>query len=158
MATALGYRVITSADVALVAATAKTVLSVKSPAGHGLTIVNFHVSFDGVASANVPALVEILQSTAAAGTYTAATVTQIRGRATAGTAPTGGQNASAEPTVLTLAAAYKVPVFNGLYTEQEALGREFEIDSSAGTIKELVIRVTAANVVNVRAWFECENL
>ena len=136
-----------------------TSLTMISPAGHGLTMTEFHTSFDGVTSSAVPVYVEALQSTqAVAGTATAATPIQVRGRATGGSAPTGGSNYTVINTVLTSAFAILVPAFNGVYTYQFPLGREIECDSSAGTIKALGLAVTAPAAVNTRQYLETENL
>ena len=62
MADAL-YSVGTSAAVALAAATAKTILGVKSHANHGLSLVKVELAFDGATAAAVPVLVEVCYCT-----------------------------------------------------------------------------------------------
>ena len=57
-----GYKVSTSAAVALSAATAKTCLMVISPAQFGIDLVGFTISFDGVTASAVPALWEIVRT------------------------------------------------------------------------------------------------
>jgi len=139
---------------------AKTALMAIAPAGHGLTLVTFDVSFDGVTASAVPALVEIVQSTqATAGTSgVTPTITQIRGRSTGGSAPTGGSNYTAEPTALTRVAAWYVPQFMGLFIRDFPLGREFECDSSGGTIKAIGLRITVSANVNFVGRLEVEAL
>lgn len=159
MATALAYRVQPAAAVALVAATAKTVLTAIAPTGHGQAMTEFHSSCDGVTSSAVPIYVEIVSSTqVGAGTTTAATPLQVRGRVTAGQVLTAGSNYSAEPTTLSSLFSMLVPAFNGVYTYQFPLGREIECDSSAGVTKALGIRHTAPATVNSRSYCEVENI
>ena len=153
------YSVVTATPFAA-AAGAKTLILAIAPAGHGLTLVSFDISFDGVTATAVPCLVEIVQSTqGAAGTSgVTPTITQIRGRLAGGSAPTGGSNYTGEPTTLTRVAAYYVPQFMGVFTVQFPLGREFECDSCAGTIKAIGIRITTTATVNVVGRLEVEAL
>lgn len=139
---------------------AKTILMAIAPAGHGLVMVSFDISFAGVTSTDVPAVVEIVQSTqAGAGTSgVAPTITQVRGRLTSGSAPTGGSNYTGEPTVLTPVKKLYVPQYMGTYSYQLPLSREFECDSSGGTIKALGIRINVSANCNVLASMEVENL
>lgn len=158
MATALAYRTITGAFAA--PAAVHSLLNVISPAGHGLTIVTFRVAFDGVTASAVPVFVELCQSTqGAAGTPgTSPTPVQVRGRATAGSAPTAGAAYTVEPTTLTAIDGWYVTPNGGVWEMPNALGREFEIDSSGGTNKGFVIRITPPATVNARAMIETENL
>ena len=137
---------------------AKTFMMAIAPAGHGLALVEFALSMDGVTATAVPALVEIVSSTqAGAGTSVVTpTITQIRGRSTSGSAPTGGGNYSAEPTTLVSLKRWYVPQFMGGITYQFPLGREIECDSSAGTLKGLGIRINVSANVNVVGHMEVE--
>ena len=58
-----GYSASTGAAVALVAATAKTVLNVIAPATFGVDLQKIRIAFDGTNSASVPVLVELCYST-----------------------------------------------------------------------------------------------
>lgn len=138
----------------------KTALMAIAPAGHGLSLVSFSISFDGVTASAVPALCEIVQSTqATAGTSgVTPTITQIRGRLTSGSAPTGGSNYTAEPTVLTRIDAFYIPQFMGTYTIQLPMGREYECDSSGGTIKGIGLRINTSATVNFVGRLEVEAL
>lgn len=129
-----------------------------SPAGHGLALPEWSISFDGVSASAVPVLVELVNSTqAGAGTAGVSTViTQIRGRATTGSAPTMGGNYTAEPTTLVSLRRYYVPAFMGTFVYQAPLGREPECDSSGGTIKALGIRITPPATVNAVGYMEVE--
>ncbi len=157
MSTAAAYSLVTGTPFALTAG-AKTTLMAIAPAGHGLAMTEFSVSFDGVTSTAVPALVELVTSTqAGAGTSgVAPTITQIRGRGTGGSAPTGGSNYTVEPTTLVSIKRWYIPQFMGTFAFQFPLGREMESDSSAGTIKALGIRINVSANVNCVAYMEVE--
>lgn len=159
MATAVAHRLVTATPFALTAG-AKTALMAIAPSGHGLTLVAWGVSFNGVTAADVGALVEIVTSTqGAAGTSgVAPTITQVRGRATGGQAPTGGSNYTAEPTTLVRVEAEYLTPNGGLLPFQIPLGREIECDSSGGTIKALGIRINVTANVTALCWMEVENL
>ena len=137
---------------------AKTALMVIAPANSGLVVVEMGISFDGVTSSAVPAVVELVSSTqATAGTPTGTvTVTQIRGRVTGGEAPTAGGRYSAEPTLLVRHRVWYVPQYMGLLVVQFPLGREPETDDSGGTIRAYGIRVNVSANVNCLAYMETE--
>jgi hypothetical protein len=151
-----GYSVTTGAAVALVAATAKTVLFAVAPAQFGMDLKKYRLAFDGVTASAVPVLVELCALSAAsnsvAGTgNTTATVNQVYGRAiTAGF--TGGYNASAEPTVLTPIDSFLVTPTGGTVLFDFPLGDTPDNDVSKG----FALRLTAPAPVNARAtlWFE----
>lgn len=155
--TAVAY--VTKNTVFAATAGAKTVLNTIAPAGHGLSLIEFGVSFDGVTASAVPAVVELCSSTqAGAGTSAGSvpTVLQTRGRATGGSAPTAGHNYTAEPTTLTVLRQWYVSPNNGILQYGVPLGREIECDSSGGTAKALALRVNVSANVNVLAWMEVE--
>lgn len=154
---AAAYRLVSGTPFAAPAAVHTFMMAI-APAGHGLALTEFAISFDGVTGSAVPVLVELVTSTqGAAGTSgVTPTITQVRGRATGGSAPTGGGNYTAEPTTLVSVARWYVPAFMGLLVYQLPLGREIECDSSAGTIKALGIRITPPATVNVVGYLECE--
>lgn len=138
---------------------AKTALNTIAPAGHGLSLVELGVTFDGVTASAVPAVVELCSSTqAGAGTSAGSTPTvlQARGRSTGGSAPTAGHNFTVEPTTLTVLRQWYVSPNNGMLIYPVPLGREIEIDSSGGTAKALAIRVNVTANVNVLAYMEVE--
>lgn len=137
---------------------AKTALNAIAPAGHGLALTEFAASMDGVTSTAVPATLDVCQSTqATAGTSgVSPTITQVRGRATSGSAPTGGSNYTAEPTTLTVIKKFYVPQLMGTFIYQAPLGREVECDSSGGTVKALALRINVSANVNVITYAEVE--
>lgn len=157
MSVSIAYSVSTPTAFALTTG-AKTILNVIAPSGHGLAMVEFGISFDGVTSDAVPAIVELVNSTqATAGTSgVSPDIEQIRGRLTSGAAPTAGSNFTVEPTVLVVLKKFYVPQFNGLFVYQFPLGREAECESDAGTIEALGIRVSVSAGVNAVAYIEVE--
>lgn len=146
-----GYSVAVGAAVALVAATAKTVLAVNSPAQFGCDLKKLRVGFDGTTATAVPVLVELMYSTQATNSTpgtgnTTATITQIYGRTiTAGF--TAFYGSTAEPTVLTLVDTFLLDPNKGLVIYDFPLGDTPDTAVSNG----FVIRCTAPAAVNVRA-------
>jgi hypothetical protein len=138
---------LTPADVALVAATAKTVLQITAPANQRLVITRFGVYFDGVVSSNTPVVVELCrQSTAGAGGTTATPTKHCVGTETL--QATGLYGITTEPTTGDVIARYRVHPQQG-WQEFEPLDGRIEV--GGGT--RLGIRLTAAQIVNASAQF-----
>lgn len=138
-------------DVALAAATAKTVVGVLP--SKVLTVVEVALSFDGTSATATPVLIEFCRGDGTtAGTTTSVTPLRTRGRNVAAGA-TAFKNATAEPTVLTVLRAWRVPPSAG-FILQYPLGREPEADSSVD--KLYCVRVTAAATVNATGALEFE--
>jgi hypothetical protein len=129
---------ITSTPVALVAATAKTVVGVFGTAGTTLGLKRLRVSFASVTATDVPALVEVGFTTAAGTVGTAFTPVEVVG-STVASSCAAGYNYSAEPTYTRIFEALYVPVNNGVYECYYPLGEEPQADPSQG----LAVRVTA---------------
>lgn len=148
------YSIVTPADVALAAATAKTVLGVRSGAAFGLDLRKYSIAFNGVTASAVPVLIELCSwSSAATGTSTAATAVQTAGRAIVhGT--TGGYNFTVEPTVLVVLKSFLLTPNGGLVIEEFAPDAGFDNDVSAG----FAIRCTAPAIVSLRATLEFSKL
>ncbi len=143
-----GYVVETTADVALTAATAKTVLSVVAASSKIFRVTEFGVSFDGVSATAEPVTVELMYSTqAGAGTSTSQTPVQIYG-STRTVEGTGARNFSAEPTALTTWKRWLVHPQTGIEL-QFPLGREPEQTVTADGV---VLRCTAPATVNCQAY------
>lgn len=145
-----GYTAEVGAAVALVAATAKTVLSVIAPAQFGVDLVKYRIGFDGVTASAIPVVVELVTFTTD-GTGTSGTVVQVYGRSiTAGF--TTKYNYSAEPTTPTLVERFTLSPNGG------SLLYDFPLATSPDTaVSNLIgIRCTAPAAVNVNAtmWFE----
>lgn len=143
-----GYSISTeAAAVALVGATAKTVLGVTAPAQFGVDLKKIRLGFDGVSASAVPVFVELCVSTGAtAGTTTAVTVNQIYGR-TITPGFTAAKNYSAEPTVLTMIESWLLSPNGGLVLYDWPLGDTPDCAVS----QAFFLRLTAPVAVNVRA-------
>lgn len=149
---AAGYTVETTADVALSAATAKTILSVINAANSLIRIVEFGVSFDGTSATAEPVTIELCSSTqATAGTSTSQTPIQCRGPNRTVQA-TGARNYTAEPTTLTVLKRWLVHPTSGIVL-QFPLGREPE---QVTTSDALCLRCTAPATVNAQGYIEFE--
>lgn len=143
----------TEAEVALAAATAKTVLGVKASSSAGLQLVGFTVSFADTNATEVPVLCELMYCTWATnppGTNsTSVTPRQTTGRSiTSGI--TAARNWTTEPTVLTLAFPEFVLTPNGgLVIYNWPLGTEPDAAPNEG----FALRLTAPSATNTRAGF-----
>ncbi len=150
-----GYTITTGGAVALSAATAKTVLGVKSHANFGVDLTKFRVGFDGVTASAVPVLIEVCYCTWGAnapGTNsTSVTPAQAYGRAlTVGA--TAAKTWTTEPTTITVLEEFLLTPNGGVVLYDWPLGTT--PDSALG--EGFALRLTAPAAVNVRAamWFE----
>lgn len=134
-----------STAVALVAATAKTVLSVLGTSADTISLKRVRVSFNSVTATDAPALVEV-GITTTLGTVSSFTPVQIVGSTVASSA-SAGYNASAEPTYNRIFESAYVPVNNGLFEFYFPLGDEPGCDPSQG----FGIRVTAPQAQSIYA-------
>jgi hypothetical protein len=149
---AAGYTVETTADVALSAATAKTILNVIAGSNALVRICEIGVSFDGISSTDEPVVVELCSSTqATSGTSTSQSPVQMRGP-TRTVQASGARNYTAEPTVLTVIKRWLVHPQTGIIV-QFPLGREPEQTTTADG---LCIRCTAPAAVNAQGYIEFE--
>lgn len=150
-----GYSAVTGGAVALSAATAKSILGVKSHANSGTDLQKVVVGFDGVTPSAVPVLVELCYATFATnapGTNsTSVTPAQKYGRVLA-VGATAGKTWTAEPTVLTVLEEELLTPNGGLVIWQYPLGNSPDTALGEG----FVIRCTAPAAVNVRATIEWE--
>jgi hypothetical protein len=148
-----GYTVESNGDIALTAATAKTVVSVINAANSLIRIVELGASFDGTSVTAEPVTVELCSCTqAGAGTSTAHTIVQLRGP-TRTVQATGARNFTAEPTTITVLKRWLVHPAGLPFVIQFPLGREPE---QTVTGDALLIRCTAPATVNVQAYLEFE--
>lgn len=153
-----GYSCKTEGAVALTAATAKSIIGVKSgatTANHGVDLKKFQVSFDGVAASAVPVLVEVCLCTFGVnppGTNsTSTTVVQTYGRLAA-TGFTSAKTWTTEPTTITVVKEFLLTPNAGTVFYDWPLG-----DSPDSALGEgFVIRCTAPAGVNVRATLDFE--
>jgi hypothetical protein len=146
-----GYSTNTEAAVALVAATAKTVIGVKGGAAFGVDWIGYRIGFDGVTSTDKAVLVELCYCTWATNSpgtnSTSTTVDTMYGRAVA-SGMTAAKNWTAEPTVLTPFDEFQLTPIGGLVIVN--FPRDRTPDSAVA--EGFAIRLTApTNAVNVRA-------
>ena len=148
-----GYSFTTEGAEALAVDTAETILNLINAVNSLIRVTELSVSFDGVAATNVPALIELMNSTqAVSGTSTVATVRQLRGP-TRTVQGNGRHSYTVEPTVLTELKSWLLRPDGGLLIIQFPLGREPEQVSGGDGYP---IRVTAPDIVNVRGYIEFE--
>lgn len=148
-----GYSAVTGGAVALAAATAKSILGVKSNAAFGIDLRRIKVGFDGVTASAVPVLVELCYATFATNApgTNSTTITPLQGYGrVAAHGVTAAKNWSAEPTALTVVNEYLLTPYGGLVLEEFPEG----LDTALG--EGYTIRCTAPAIVNVRAtaWYE----
>lgn len=144
------YSAVTGGAVALSAATAKSILGVKSHANSCTLLRHAEVAFDGVTASAVPVLVELCYATFATNSpgtnSTSVTPAQVSGRVlTVGA--TAGKTWTAEPTTLTVIEEKLLTPNGGLVIYDYPLGNEYDCALAEG----FVIRCTAPATVNVRA-------
>jgi|SRR5882724_3617458 len=147
------YEVGTSADFALTASTAKTVLMIITPSTFPGDLVGFTLSMDGVTATNPSILVEFVRSTNAsnstpgtANTSESANIQQIRGPiTTAGF--TAFSASTSEPTVLTVVRRLKLTPVGSTLIYDFPLGTSIEWPVSSG----LGMRLTPGATVSANA-------
>ncbi len=134
-----------STTVALVAATAKTVIAVLGSATDSICLKRVRISFASITATDVPALVEV-GITTANGTGTAFTPVQIAGH-TLPSSATAVYNNSVDATYNRIFESLYVPVNNGLVEWFYPLGEEPQCDISQG----FGLRITAPQAQNCYA-------
>lgn len=145
------YAAPAAASVALVAATAKTVIGVNGASDFGVDLRKLRFGFDGITAANVPVLIELCAATFATNppgtSSTAITPVATAGRANAATGFLAASNWSAEPTVLTVIDSYLVTPNGGtIVYDYQGIGDTPDSPLANG----FAVRMTAPQAVNVR--------
>ena len=138
-----------TAEIALTAATTKTVLQVVAPTNQRLRIKRWKVSFDGISAVAEPVQIELVRQTTA-GTMSALTPVKT------GNDPetiqfTAQHTATVEPTTTDILDSVEVHPQSG-YEVIYPDGWEKKIGGGG----RLAIRCTAPAGVNVRALMDCE--
>jgi hypothetical protein len=142
------FAVTTEGEVALSAATEKTVLQIVAPANQLVVPYALTVSFDGVTVGNEPVLVKIARQTTA-GTMSARTPVQLNSLETIQT--TAQHTATVEPTTTDILKEYKIHPQSGV---EKTWDLSDEIYIGGGT--RLGFLCTAADAVNVVMSIDCE--
>lgn len=147
------YTVESNGDIALVAATAKTIVAAVAAANSMVRAVEVSMSFDGVTASNEPVTVELGEHDGSTtGTRTTHTPLQTGGP-TRTVQATAFRNYTVEPTVISVMKRFLVRPDGGLLIMQFPLGREFE--QIAGS-QSILLRNTAPEVVNCQGYIEFE--
>lgn len=147
-----GLRVVatTEGEIALVAATAKTILQMVAPTNQRLLLKGFSVSFDGISSTEAPVQVELLKQTTA-GTSVAGTPVKDGDPGSETIQTTSRITITVEPTASDVLRRYEVHPQGG------GIERAFDLDSipiPGGT--RLGLRCTAPSAVNCTGFMVVE--
>ena len=137
-------------EIALVAATAKTVLQAVAPANHRVKIKEWGVFFDGTSVTGEPVVVQIIKQTTA-GTMSALTPTKRDSSLPETVLSTAQHTATVEPTTTDIIDEIEVHPQAG-YEKIFPLGSELWIPGG----ERRAIRCTAPANVNVNAKMVCE--
>lgn len=140
----------TTAEIALSAATAKTVVQITAPTNQALKVTRYSVFFDGTSTTAEPVQVRVLRQTTA-GTMTSLTPLKLDDARTETIQSTAQHTATAEPTASDVLAVAEVHPQQG-YDVILPLGGEVIVKGGG----RLGIECTAPATVNVRAqfWYE----
>lgn len=139
-----------TAEIALGAATAKTVLQLVAATNHRVKILGFGVYFDGVSSTAEPVQVRLLRQSTA-GTMTSLTPVKKDDSLAETLLTTAQHTATAEPTAGDVIKAVEVHPQSG-YEYTAPFGGEVIV----GGGDRIGIECTAPAIVNVRAWIDFE--
>lgn len=139
--------ILQTAEVALAASTAKTVIQLTAPTNTRLKLLSYKVSFDGVSPTAEPAQVRLLRQTTAGTMSSLNPVKQDSGISDT-LRSTGQHTATVEPTAGDVLDNIECHPQSG-YEKLYPYGQEIKIP---GTTR-LGVEVTCPSVVNVRAVF-----
>lgn len=140
----------TTAEIALSAATAKTVLQLVAPSNHRLKVLAWGVYFDGISGSAEPVQVRLIRQTTA-GTMSALTPVKVDDSLAESLQATAQHTATAEPTAGDVLKGIEVHPQSG-YEEHCPFGQEYIV----GGGDRVGIECTAPATVNVRAWMRFE--
>jgi hypothetical protein len=135
----------TTAEVALTAATARTVLQVVAAANHRVLVEQISVSFDGISPTAEPVIVELLRQTTA-GTMSALTPVKLSDAGSETIQTTAQHSATAEPTAGDVLWRVEIHPQTGI-EKLFPLGQEMIVAGGG----RLGVRCTAPAAVNVVA-------
>jgi hypothetical protein len=139
-----------TADIALSAATAKTVLQVVAAANHRIKVLGYGVAFDGVSTTAEPVTVELKRQTTA-GTMSALTLTKRNSEDGETIQSSAQHTATAEPTTTDLIEATLVHPQQGVQVFYP-LGQEIVVPGGG----RLGMVITAPAGVNCRPFMVIE--
>lgn len=139
------FAITTSAEVALSAATEKTILQIVAPTNTILAIQGFDISFDGISNTAEPVMVKLVRTTTA-GTGTSRTPLATKDRSTA-LAATGTENHTVEGTNGNIVRIFHVHPQAGALNPFPLTDAEVEVPGAG----RLALKVTAPATVNCLA-------
>jgi hypothetical protein len=145
----LPFTVTTEGEIALTAATAKTILQIVAPTHQRIKVRGFSVSFDGTSPSAEPVQVELVRQTSA-GTMSSATPVKDDDSLPETIQATAQKTATSEPTTTDILRRYDVHPQTG-YERAFADG---ELTIKGGG--RLGLRCTAPAGVNVTGHINCE--
>lgn len=145
------WSVTTPADVALTAATPRTVIGCKAPTGAVLTLNALHLDFESVTASDVLALIELVVG-AADGTGTSLTPQNTNRAHTAAASFAAKDTYTVEPGTLTVVKAWQYPVQGSVDIPLPVL-KPYQT-AAAGFIG---VRVTTPQNQNCRASLDVED-
>lgn len=134
-----------TAEVALAAATAKTVLQIVAPANHRLRLLRWSVSFDGVSTTGEPVQVELVRQTTA-GTMSALTPVPLDDSLSETLLTTAQHTATVEPSGAVVVDSIEVHP-----QDRHEMVYPYGQEPIIGGSDRLGIKCTAPAIVNVRA-------
>jgi hypothetical protein len=137
-----------TAEVALSAGVAKTVLQVVAATNHRVLIEAFNISFDGVSPTAEPVLVEVVRQTTA-GTMSALTPVKLNTADDETLQATAQHTATVEPTTTDVLFRQDIHPQTG-WKEFRPLGKEWVVPGGA----RIAVRCTAPASVNAVAGFD----
>lgn len=145
--------------VALAAATAKTVLSIRAPAARSVRLLEWAVSFDGVTASAVPVKVELVNYTGASGTpgtnSTTVTPLQVDGLVAQTVVVVAASGWTTEPTALAALKVIYITPNGGTFVFQNMPG-DGEVPAAAN--QGFGVRCTAPAIVNVLGYMKFEDI
>lgn len=136
-------------EVALVAATAKTVIKATLPANHRGKLLEWGVYFDGTSAVSEPCVVELIRPTSS-GTFSATGTVKVDTH-TETVQTVVEYNATVEPTFTDVIETKEVHPQSG-YEKTYGLGQEVKIGGSG----RIGIRITSPSNVNVVPYLKIE--
>lgn len=146
----------TQGEIALTAATPKTVIQVKNAANHRFKVLGWGISFDGISGTAEPVVVEFAHADSD-GTMTPLTGIKKDTSLPETVQTSGLHTATAEPTTITVLKKVEVHPQGG-YEWIAPFGQEYQggASSAGGTTGRFAIRVTAPANVNCCAYISIE--
>lgn len=144
------FNLATSAEVACVSATPKTVASITNAANVRVAVKGWSIAFDGVSSTAGSAIVQLVIHSSS-GTFSAATLNRTKRGTTEAIGTSGNFNASAEPSVSAILWSQEINQMTGY---ERAFASDEEIHLAGGERFGILVNVSSS--VNCHASIAAE--